>query len=85
MQFQIIDTQQPVQFQPVTVQITLSSEDDLRWFYHLMNFQGKEIKAAYGQSSIGAFDQRFREFQVPDKRALFRAIKEEASRQNVTL
>lgn len=71
--------------QPFNVSITLETADDVRWFYHLMNFQLKEIMNAYDGASKGDFDDRFQGFDVPDKKALFKAIKQHAADNNVTL
>jgi hypothetical protein len=68
---------------PMTITITLETADDYRWFYHLMNFKNKEIETAYDNSSIGVFGDRFQEFQVPDKKPLFKAVKAAMAEQNI--
>ena len=71
--------------QPFNVTLTLENADEIRWFYHLMNFQAKEIEQGYNASSKGSFDERFEDFDTPDKKELFRAIKAHAAGNNVAL
>ncbi|RDE25156.1 hypothetical protein DV711_06260 [Motiliproteus coralliicola] len=85
MLFSTTETTPPVTFRPISLNITLESPDDVRWFYHLMNFQAKEIKAGYSASSKGSFDSRFQQFDLPDKKPLFKAIKAAAADQGITL
>lgn len=75
----------PAGVQPLSVTITLENADDVRWFYHLMNFQEKEIVTGYNASSKGGFHDRFQSFATPDKKAVFRAVKAHAADNNVTL
>ena len=70
--------------QPMTVTVTLETADDYRWFYHLMNFQNKEIQAGYSASSKGSFDSRFTDFALPDKKALFKAVKATMVEQGIS-
>ena len=84
MQF-TTETATPTGIAPMTVSLTLKTADDVRWFYHLMNFQNKEIAAGYNASSKGSFRDRFQDFQLPDKKALFKAVKAHAANNNVTL
>lgn len=70
--------------QPMTVTVTLETADDYRWFYHLMNFQAREIAVGYNESRIGDFDSRFKSFEVPDKKALFKAVKAAMAEQGIT-
>lgn len=72
-------------FTPMSVNVTLENADDVRWFYHLMNFQKKEIVAGYNASSKGGFNDRFQDFDTPDKKAVFRAVKEHAAQNGVQL
>ena len=71
--------------QPFNVTLTLENADEIRWFYHLMNFQAKEIEQGYNASSKGSFDSRFMDFETPDKKDLFRAIKAHAADNAVSL
>lgn len=84
MQF-TTETATPTGVQPLSVNITLENADDVRWFYHLMNAQAKEIQAGYAASSKGGFAGRFQPFAVPDKKALFKAVKAHAATNNVAL
>lgn len=84
MKYAIKDAAKP-DFQPLTVEVTMENPDDLRWFYHLMNFQSKEIRAGYSASSKGDFDSRFVPFDTPDKKPLFQAVKAHAAEYNVPL
>lgn len=83
MQF-TTDTVTVTSVQPMTVTVTLETADDYRWFYHLMNFQAKEIVNGYIESRLGDFDSRFKSFEVPDKKALFQAIKAAMAEQGIT-
>ena len=71
--------------QPFNVTLTLENADEIRWFYHLMNFQAKEIQEGYNASSKGSFDERFKRLDIPDKKELFRAIKAHAADNAVRL
>jgi hypothetical protein len=84
MQYSIDPANQDV-IRPMTVSITLETPDDVRWFYHLMNFQEKEIRAGYAASSKGSFDERFVPFTAPDKKELFKAVKNHAAMNDVAL
>jgi len=70
--------------QPFTITFTLETPDDFRYFYHLMNFQMKEIKAAYSESTIGSFEDRFHDFAMPDKSVLFKQVKEEMKKRGIS-
>lgn len=76
----------PRPMEPVNVNLTLENEDDVRWFYHLMNMQAPEITKAYSGNRLGSFEDRFRDFNIPEgKKELFRFVKQVASENDIRL